>query len=687
MSPNPTFKFARSFIHPCDDFPACAFADETDSLWNLMREDIYSLLMNDRVTPKLDGVTNKFPRIVRAAWSPGNFISPSQCVLAILSSAGVVELLHKVSNNWYSICNVSSFRLKMIQDGKMNKCDLDEKSSDQSTQIVESVRKLQACSMTWSELFKVEEASFVYFSVAYCNGDIFVWKIPRISDLTKSVELVCVGTIYLDDALKSNVLCWITVDVNQYLIIVGYYDGTIRGIRLTDRDNRLQMTSAEKYVAPDHIAVDYLHTISKDKSEIKILAAKGCFLLFLRLSSIGELKGIRHLRVQGRVTGVIPFVDEQFLITTQNSHIFVVNTQSNDLVNINIGSDLPQTRVQYLGLAYSPNKVIFARITSPNTVYDHLVTREPSTIHLFTLKAAICDPWSIIENGTNLGSIWDCMEVLRLKAAKADDPCTVLRPIPRNLESLSLYKLQVFMWMAVIMNVCTTKKPMPNIHHVKECKITEALPLIFLHSACTYLENATKKSTLSEDQMFAVFMLRRHLQIHRDEGAKNEHVNQRIREILNTTAFYPNQIEKCNLCGETIDEIYVRSCPQGHMLSRCCTTLLQIMLLEYRVCPICSQIFHPCLQDMYEEPRCQFCDVPILHNAYDFDAEHSELYGRNLSLPRIEDIEASQESRDTELEESTDSQKPSKWDTSHASSVIVNDDDDESGITEKWEEF
>jgi len=388
--------------------------------------------------------------------------------------------------------------------------------------------------------------------------------------------------------------------------------------------------------------------------------------------------------------GIIPIIAQQFLITTQNSHIFIIDTQSNDLVNINIKNHLPQTRVQYFGLAHSPNKVIFINITSPNTVYDHLVIREPSIMHIFTLRGAMCDPLSIINNSTNLGSIWDCMEILRLKAVKAKDPCVVLCPIPKKLESLSLYKLQVSMWMAVIMNVCTTKKPMPNMDHIRECKITEAFPLIFLHSVCTYLENLIKKNILSKDQTFTVFLLRRYLEIYQDissdEISKNKDTNQRIREILNTTTFYSNQIEKCNLCGEIINEMWhVRSCPQGHKLSRCCMTLLQITLLEYRVCPICGQIFHPCLEDLYEEPQCQFCDVPILRNSYDFDVEDSKLYGRNLSLPRIADITES--SKDPESEEPSDKQRQNKWDTSHTYSVIVNDDDESGRITEKWEEF
>jgi len=302
MSPNPIFKFARSFIHPSDILPAFALTDKADSLiWNLMHEEIYSLLMDDVITPKLDGITDKFPRIVKTIWSPKNLISPSQCILAILNSAGAVELLHKVSNNWYSICDVLSLRLKIIQDEikiNLNKCNFHKKLSNQSTKIAENIQKLQACSMTWSKLFETGETFFVYFSVAYCNGDILIWKIPRISNFIKSLQPVFVGIIDLNDALRVNVLCWITININKHLIVIGCFDGRICGIELMNKNNNLQVASIEKYVDSDHMAINYLYMISQDKSDIKILAAKNFVLLLLSINLAGELKSIRHLHVQ-----------------------------------------------------------------------------------------------------------------------------------------------------------------------------------------------------------------------------------------------------------------------------------------------------------------------------------------------------------------------------------------------------
>ncbi|KAL6267332.1 hypothetical protein P5V15_000407 [Pogonomyrmex californicus] len=698
MSPNPIFKFTRSFIYPPDTLSA--FIDKIGSLeWNLQHEEIYSALMND-ISSKLDGIPDKLPRIVKAAWSPKNLIFRKQCILAILNSTGAVELLHKVSNNWHSICDISSFRMKIVEDeiktslnehNKRNK-RFHAKSNNQYANIIENFRKLQACSITWSELYKKGDTSFAYFSVAYCYGDILIWKISRVSSFKTSLQPMLVGRINLNNPLKVNVLCWITINTNKYLIIVGYCNGEIYGINLIDRNNNnLQTVSVTKYVDSDNIAVNYMYIILQDKSNIKILVAKGPFLLLLCINPMKGLKSMRYLHMQSNITGIIPIIAQQFLITIRNN-IFVIDIQSNDLVNIDVKNNLSQTNVQYLGLAHSPNKVIFVNITSPNTIYDHLVTREPSIMHVFGLRGAVYDPLSIINNSTNLGSIWDCMEMIRLKATKSNDLSAVLCPIPKKLESLSLCKLQIAMWMTVIMNVCTTKKPMPNMDHIRESKITQTLPLIFLHSACTYLENSMKKTTLSDDQTLAVTLLRRYLEMYQrnvDEDTNNTDniIHQRVRATLNATAFYPNRIEKCTLCDEEIDEVWhVQPCPSGHKLSRCSTTLLQITLLEYRICPICRQIFHPCLENMYEEPECLFCDVPILHNLYNFDVQDTELYGKNLSQRQVVDMTESL--RDVELDEPFHKIKQNKWNTSHTYSIIVSNADDESpSITEKWEEF
>ncbi|XP_014488626.1 PREDICTED: uncharacterized protein LOC106751890 isoform X2 [Dinoponera quadriceps] len=450
----------------------------------------------------------------------------------------------------------------------------------------------------------------------------------------------------------------------------------------------------EKCTESDRIGINHFHIVHKDKSHIKILAAKGIFLLLLCINWTGSLKSIKYLRTKEfNITGINSITAQKFLISTQDAHVFVVDIQSDELVLTNITTHLPQTRVQYLGLAHSPNKVMFVNITSPSMSFDHLVVKEPSTIHVFALKSV--DPLPIVNNSTSLTNIWDCMEMLRVKAAKAEDPSTVLCTTTTTEKPESLHNLRVSMWMTVMMNVCKVKKPIPNIDHIRQSKISRELPLIYVHFACAYLDNLTKKgsrkrkSILSNDQKIAIGLLRKYLNIYLtnednddEEDERDEKARRCARETLKATASCITMMEKCNLCCETINELSrdVTSCPSGHKLPRCAITLLQITSLEYRVCRICGQMFHSCLEQVSQEPCCQFCDVPLLYNEYALDVEGSELYGKNLSQLRVNIVESSKEQQYPEESH----EKPHKNKRTAKAKTASNCDDNSDDVQVRW---
>lgn len=309
MSPNPIVKFSRSFVNSSDILPAYAFISEIESLvWKLDREEIHSLLMEEAITPKLAGVSDAVLRVIKVEWSPKNLISPNQCALAILTGVGAVELLHKVSNEWYSICDISALRLDDVQNdikSSLNTCMNSLDNINKYSTITNSMRKLQACSMTWSQLFTVEEISFAYFVVAYRDGVILVWKIPKVTDYTVSLRPTLICKIDLKITVKINTLCWININENEHLLIVGYINGRICGIKLMCNVEKLEIESIQKYTDDDRIAINYFHLIHKDKSHIKILAVKGIHVLLLCINLAGLLTSMRHLRTKGfNITGM-----------------------------------------------------------------------------------------------------------------------------------------------------------------------------------------------------------------------------------------------------------------------------------------------------------------------------------------------------------------------------------------------
>ena len=616
MSPHSTMKFSRSFVYAPSIFPTEVISNRMEAkIWGMHREAVYSFMMEENLTPKMSNVRETVPRIVDLAWSPHNLIHPSKCLLGIITSTGAIMVVHKLTADWYPAYDLCSVRYDAVEE-EINAKLKDGKSDSVSASTLKNCMKmLQASCMAWSELL----VDFAYLAVAYHNGDIIVYKLPRISDHNEISSPKIVGTLQLNECAKINALHWIAINIKEYLIIVGYFDGRIYGVRIKEHDQIFKLESVEKYYDyVDRISVSSVTTIPQTGSDIKVLVSKGIFLFLLCFTTKGIIKSTQHLQLEGfMVSGVTCTSADSALVTTENSSVFVIDTRNDQFLKTKVKNGLSQTHVRYLGLAHSLSCAMFINVTTPNTLYDHLVMKEPSKMCIFRLKSE--NPSDILQRSKRprFEQLWDLLEVIRIKAIKAVDSETVLPKVPSNLEFLSLYELRIAMWISVIMDICEKKKVIPGIGSIAG-EISEVQPLIFIHTACNYLELLQTKSSLLEEQKLSMNLLRMYLDVYL-AGEENEEaspLSRRARDVLQKISrFALNNIESCNLCGEAINDLSwkVTKCPQGHILPRCAITLLQITTTKYRMCPICGLLFHPCLDQEFEETRCLFCDVPAVH--------------------------------------------------------------------------
>lgn len=692
MCPQPIIKFVRSFIYASDSLPASTFINEiTLLIRNTKRHEAYSFLMEAALTPKINGVNEILPKIVSISWSPENLIHPSKSILAIISNVGAVELLHQISTNWFSICDLSSIWVKTVKDDINSKLQACENEESRFKTIQENIRQLQACAMTWSELFKLENTYYAYFVTAFRSSDIVIWKMSKISDFFQSLTPVIASKINLNLNTKINVLLWCTTKPNTHLIIVGCYNGQIQGLLYKRNETSLENKAIEKYyVSSDRIAVNTLQIISQNEQGIQFIACKGFFLLLFNLTTKGKLRYSHFLQIEGfTISGSTVIAPEHVLITTQNGMMYAFDTRDNNLKSIPVKHNLPQTRVQYLGVACSPNRTMVVIVTSPSSTYDHLITREPSILYVLSLEGEEWNPVNIIKSPRNSYLPWDCLEVIRLKAAKSANPMDILPEKFKNLESLQLYELRISLWLSFMIEVLTKKKSIQKKENI-EGEIVEAKPLIFMHCACEYLNRLINKTCLSEDQELSASLLKMYFEIYLagEDTEEETLISRYVRETLSKASHLKLKVESCNLCGQVISELSwnATKCPAGHKLPRCALTLLQITTMQYRSCKLCGQLYHPCLDEEYEEVRCLFCNVPVLYDSRVMDIQNSELYSRNLSksqvplaeLTRYQDPEIAENLSYTEEHQTKTKSYP----------VIINRNKDEScNITEIWREF
>lgn len=387
------------------------------------------------------------------------------------------------------------------------------------------------------------------------------------------------------------------------------------------------------------------------------------------------------------------------IATTQNCRLYAVTIpDTEELTSSPIRNDLKSSKVQYLGLAGSPNSTILLNVTSPDATYDHLMNREPTTIQVFALTNDEWNPRKIIEEKKNanssLNTYWDCLEAMRIRALKGQPEFEKLScEIPKNLDGLSIHGLRLVMWLTLISEVLDKKQILKGVDKIVG-EISEAQPLIFLLSACEHLSRLARKSVVSDDEKRCISFLRMYLEIYmageNEEELRSSEVSQRVAEALSASSHVDSiETESCNLCGEIITELpwTIDRCSSGHKLPRCSTTLLQVTSIRYRVCPVCERIFHPSLDEEYGETRCLYCDVPAQQDRRVLSGSLVDFRKRwrSLSKPPISDLA---ETRAPE-EQPNATEKPTKRRgiNPHTFAVIVNKDDDDSFITETWQEF
>lgn len=638
MSFQSTLKFSRSFIYTPLTLPSELLCNKFETkIWSLEGEEFHSLLMEESLTPRLANMKEMVPRIIDLAWSPQNMIYPSNCLIAILTSAGAVTIAFKVSKNWYTAYDLSAVRCQLT-DQELKVAFKKYKYNPPLEKIRNSLKWFQASSFTWSKRF----CGYAYFAVAYRSGDINIYKVPEIIDYNKIPSPRVVGTVTLDDLIRINVLHWISIDDNEHLIIVGYFDGRIYGLTINIRHQNFELESIEKYyVHEDRIPVEAVRTLSEDESSKKILIAKGSFLFLLRFTTNGGLESMQHLQLEGfAISGMICISKDCALVTTENGCMFAVNAEGTQFSTKKVDNK-SQANLRHLGLARSLNSVILMNVTVPASTYDHLTVKEPSKIQVFALKNKEWDPLSVLMRLKNemFMRSWDCLEVLRIRATRVPDPQEVLPKFPSNLKSATLRELRIAMWTSVMIEICDKKKIIQGIGSIAG-EISDAQPLIFLYTVCDYLNVLDRKPGKSDEQELSASLLREYLTAYLAKNKDSSQLSTLVKNTVNKLSWYDSK-ETCNLCGNTIEDPSwkVTKCSQGHLLPRCAITLLQITTMNYRTCPICGLIFHYCLEEVYGETRCLYCDVHALEDNRLVGSKYIPIE-KSLSKPRGNNLES-----------------------------------------------
>ncbi|KAH0554131.1 uncharacterized protein LOC123264203 [Cotesia glomerata] len=690
----PSAKFKRSFIYATDYLPVWPYLPNLNTIINeFSRNDLYSFLLDVTLTPKIKDKVDHIPRIVDLSWSPIKLLSPSKCLLAIVTSTGAIDITAKIRSNWYSIINLSNLWLEAVKDELEYNSKSSQVNADDADKFKSTLQRLCGTALAWSPLFQDKSIFYSYLLTGYRSSDLVIWKVIKIHEVEVKVLPTIVYHMRFDINVKITKLIWINLDINKYLIIVGFFDGRVYGVQINQTNNSIIQQSLYKYEStPDRMNVSFIQEFKRTEKEINIVIVKSYYLIIITVDNEGKLLRQKYIEFAGLlISGLTLINNEQLLISTQDSKMYLVTLTESDLITEGINHEMKASKVNFLGLAHAPSGATFVNVTSPNVLYDHLVNREPSTVYFFNFKGDQWDHWKVLnKEGITLGDHWDCLEAIRIRASRDPTPEQILPAIPEDIESLSTHGLRIVMWLTLITEVMKNKKLIKKIDNFVG-EISEAQPLIFVNSATEFMIKIAKKTLLSNELKLCIHFLRLYMEVFlagEDESTdKNSAVRQATDALRATAKLDLIEEEYCNLCGEMVTDLPWNkpTCPKGHQLPRCAITLLQITCLKYRNCPNCGRIFHPLLDDEFDDVKCLYCDIPAIYdNRIVSVGDEVEKNYRNLSLRPLSDLENSKmlESENTVTEKRSKKRKTDNGDTF---TLIVNKNDET--ITETWQEF
>lgn len=690
-----TVKFSRSFVYPSDNSPASICNSQIAKvITKLDREHLYPLLFEESLTPDLSEAEPALPKIYDAAWSPESLVSCDKCLLATLTTTGAIDILIKISNNWLITCDLSSCRLKQINAESWDY----EVSTDSQTNyeaVTAQVRKVVATAITWSEACQFEDSVCSYLVVGYRSGDLVVWRVSRIDELKQNVSPTVAFQKTLEDCSRITKLSWVNLSDNRHLVIVGHFDGRVNAIVLRGSGEVFVQESFVRLHDYEDVPVSSLTLMQLENETVKLLVTKGHFLSLFYLTYLNmncNVLDTKHHQLAGfNITGCLKINDDRALVTTQDGAIYEILI-GEELSSTKVKLDLSDTRIQFLGLARSPNGVMIGTVTSPNGLYDHLAVKEPSTLVLYEINDEIYDPLKILNENPSksLARYWDCLEMIRLKIARGSDPKQVMTLTSKNMNLLSIYEMRILMWTSVFSEMCGKKKTFQRIDNMVG-ELSDAEPLIILHSVCEYLAKLLEISDLTREQKVCVYLLRIYIEVFLagdEDGNEKSPTLQRARELFDTVNNKLNctESETCNLCGEQVKDFSwkVTNCPKGHKLPRCAVSFMQVTCVNYRTCPICGQMFHPCLEDVITEPRCLFCDVPVLYDPRINGPKGLAAKRINLSKPlQYRLLNPEMENSNKDSAKLVDPQER----VEETTVVLLNNDQPGENIIETWQEF
>lgn len=630
VSRSPTTKSSLTFQTSCINIATSDSDDTLDQSCELQQaldrlendESMFLTKMDRMISGDTDSSSScPFSCFLRSGkWSP--CLRRNRPILSVLTSASGIQLLHQQQDKWFTLGEQQEYIRTTLKAKRKQDLVSEAKSYEQ---LKDQVYETSITALTWTAPDAANEFSFLITGSK--SGRLFFWK--AVSDDRMGGD----GVVRLELRHEWNSgLGYVTrLHFFSDYLLIGTHSGQVVAVNLSSLYSPGDVSLSPVFVweEADDLTADHFLTFNLPGGEksFLIILPKGTFLVLIRVSGGANevLSREQEVVVQGRngmpVTGMCETMTEDTssiacLISSADGlltrvqlpvHLFgEARDACSRIVQQEVTVEgLLKSRSAIYGLTSSPFRVFTAALQTIIPYRDTLIMKEGSILLIFAnVSFSHTDRWlSAQEQGAHHSPLQAIEYIIAYRSFLDKGEPYDLNFLQSDYASRDIASLKVtrhkILAIRDLLAKDASEKNQPIAARLSEALITIE-QLVFRQHFLQ--QNTSSISSENPDQRESLKLMRSRFW-NQNTCSKVGASSQRRKEQSNAAS------SPCPICGKALPlEGANAACPDGHVFSRCSSSLLVCDPASCRMhsCSICHSCY--CTPAVWEmKYPCIFC--------------------------------------------------------------------------------
>ncbi|XP_074030275.1 uncharacterized protein isoform X2 [Leptinotarsa decemlineata] len=621
----PSFACKKKFFS-LSDYAPCRDIDLNINSFHpyISIEELYKTFMNMERSGKLKHALPAEASPVCAEWSPQGLVGGTDCMLAVLTNLGSLEIYMKFldENEITQYCVTINITQEIVNLEKVNWKDaLKFSMRAKMEEFMKRVDSVVPSAFAWSHLLKVDKKCAAVIFSAVKNKHILAWLVlERDADPNITSKPLFLGKYRTQLELITK-MYWHETDEYEGVLFFSNAEGKLNFVHVSDLDKDKVQFNQEQflYIEPDSVPFEKI-TVMIYENNTYIITAKEGTLIVYGVDGRGKFFDRKHFNIKGLfVSGIHHIKNKIFVLSIKGMLTQLTLSIQEEHISLEekiITLKFDAVKYRLHGLFFSRNSVICGVLAYPLELKNFGKTL--AYVNIFIYHNTLVSPLELLWNNEtgSLEHFWDCFEVLRLNCLKEKYFPFLGLPSDLNYDTLSLPKLKTLRVIAKLSEMVFKKvrivksydlKPYVLLHYLVEIKLV-------VNRMRRLLKLLSSGQKLSEFQMRSIFIQNIFLKemVVKDILPKSNVGNTFIEDIMSVMELanelkYPEPMD-CIWCGE---KILGPSCLPPHVDSRCSITMMPISIIPMYKCPHCKALGHKEVKKEQNNIFCVYCDIPM----------------------------------------------------------------------------